>query len=126
MVGMTKAKIKARAAIESLYTGTCSIYQYQDVTDETTKLTRKSEVLVAESLPCRLSFESLSKAQQSDTAAGVNQVVKLILAPETDVMSGSKIVIEQNGKVFTYQVSGVPAVYYSHQEILLDIFRGWA
>lgn len=126
MVGMTKAKIKARAAIESLYIGKCSIIQYQDITDATTKLTRKGEVVVAENLPCRLSFELLSKAQQSDTAAGISQVVKLILAPEIDVMTGSKIVIEQNEKSFVYQVSGVPAVYYSHQEILLDIFRGWS
>lgn len=126
MVGLAKAKIRARAAIESQYNGICSVIQFTDVTDPVTKLTRKKETVVIENQPCQLSFESLKTAQQTDSAAGISQIVKLFIAPELDIKEGSKITVTQYGKNYEYQVSGVPAVYFSHQEILLDIFRGWS
>ena len=55
------ARAAAKQAIETLYhEGTCSIVEYQDVTNPTTKITRQEAVTVATNIPCKLSFESLN------------------------------------------------------------------
>ena len=120
------AREAARRAVEGTYDGTCSVVEYRDVTDGTTKLTRKQEVAVLENQPCKLSFEALSAAGQTETAAKISQGLKLFLAPEAAVAPGSKVIVEQNGMTGEYSASGVPALYSSHQEIVLGLFRGWA
>lgn len=124
--GLAAAQKAAREAVESTYSGVCTIIERQDVRDEKTKITRKAEVPVAENLPCRLSFEKLGAAVQTETAAALPQGLKLFIAPETKVKPGSKIIVWQNGVEGEYAASGVPAVYPSHSEIMLELFRGWA
>jgi hypothetical protein len=120
------AQKAARKAIESTYyTGVCTIIEYQEVTDEN-KITRQEEVPVIENQPCKLSFESLNAVVQTDTAAAVSQGTKLFISPEVVVNAGSKIVVEQNGVKTEYSASGEPAVYASHKEIMLELFKGWA
>ena len=118
--------VRARKAVESTYTGFCTISEYKDVKDEITKITRKKEVVVSENVPCRLSFESKKAAVPSETATAVSQGVRLFLAPEIIVRSGSKVTVTQNEVTSEYSASGVPAVYGTHQEIMLELFRGWA
>ena len=74
----------------------------------------------------KLSFEKLNAVVQTDTAAKQTQGTKLFIAPEIKVKPGSKIVVEQNGVTTAYSASGVPAVYLSHAEIMLELFEGWA
>ena len=116
----------ARKAIESTYTGICTVSEYQSVKDEKTGITRQRDVVVAERLPCRLSFESKTAAMPSETVSAVAQVVRLFIAPEITVKNGSKVTVTQNGITTEYAASGVPAVYITHQEIMLELFRGWA
>ena len=121
------ARQAARNAIESLYyEGACSIVEFQDVTDSETKITRQTEVTVLENQPCKLSFEKLDAANQTEAGAAIVQGAKLFLAPEIKVKEGSKIVVTQFGETHEYSCSGDPAVYPSHQEIMLEVFRGWA
>ena len=115
-----------RAALEQTYTGLCNIVEYQEVTDEKTKLSNEKEVTVLESQPCKLSFERLAAVVQTETAAIASQGIKLFLAPETMVKSGSKIAVTQDGVTSEYSTSSQPAVYCTHQEIVLELFRGWA
>ena len=99
----------------------------RDVRDEKTKITRKNEeVPIVENQPCKLSFEKLNAVVQTDTAAKQTQGTKLFIAPEIKVKPGSKIIVEQNGVTTEYSASGVPAVYLSHAEIMLELFEGWA
>lgn len=126
VVKLTAAQKAARKAIESTYTGVCTIVERRDERDEKTKITRKAEVVVIENQPCKLSFESLKAVVQTETAAAISQSTKLFLAPEIKVNGGSKITVEQNGVTTAYSASGVPAVYPSHQEIMLELFEGWA
>lgn len=116
----------ARRAIESLYAGVCTIIERQQVRDEQTKISRQTEQVILEKQPCRLSFEKAAAAAQTETAAAVGQSVKLFLAPEVVVKPGSKILVEQAGRRFEYAASGEAAVYPSHQEIYLSLWRGWA
>ncbi len=126
MVNLTAAQKAARKAIESTYTGFCTIVERRDVKDEKTKITRKSEISVIENQPCKLSFESIKAVVQTETAAAVAQSTKLFIAPEIKVNSGSKIVVEQNGVKTAYAASVEPAVYFSHSEYMLELFKGWA
>lgn len=121
------ARKAARKAQEALYyEGLCTIIEYQDVTDEETNITRQEEVTVIENQPCKLSFEKLNAVVQTDTAAAISQGTKLFIAPEVEVKGGSKIVVVQNGVTTEYSASGEAAVYPTHKEIMLELFRGWA
>lgn len=117
------ARRAARKAQESTYEGVCTIIEYKDDADEDTGLTDQGEVIVLERQPCRLSFEKTEPVSQKEMAAAVAQGVKLFLAPEIKVAEGSKIVVTQNGATSAYQRSGVPAVYLTHQEIMLELWK---
>ncbi len=119
------ARKAARRAQEATYEGFCTIVEYRTVRDEKTKLSEEKEMVVEESLPCKLSFEKLNAASQTETATAVFQGVKLFLAPEVRVSSGSKLVVTQNGVTEEYCASGKPAIYPTHQEIILELFERW-
>lgn len=126
MVNVAAARKAARKAIESTYEGVCSIVEYKAVTDSETKITRHKEITVLEEQPCKLSFEKLNAVVQTDTAAKLTQGTKLFIAPEIKIKPGSKIIVEQNGTTTEYSASGEPAVYFSHSEYMLELFKGWA
>jgi hypothetical protein len=118
--------VTARKAIESLYIGRCSVYEYQSVTDPVTKIAEPGEVPVLTNQSCRLSFKTISSVSSDNGAAPVTQIVKLFIAPEIVIKPGSKITVTQNSVTADYQSSGQPAVYSGHQEIILKLFAGWA
>ena len=117
----------ARGARERLYTGRCTITEYRQLRDEATRISSGSEVVIAEDIPCRLSYEKIVAAG-GGRAAAVSQQVKLFLAPEVVVAPGSKITVEQDGRRQEFAASGEPAVYATHQEVMLELAegRGWA
>lgn len=122
---IVQARKMARKAQEATYEGLCTVFECQEVRDTKTGLFSEKEVTVTENQPCKLSFEKLSAVSQTETAAVAEQGIKLFLAPEIVVGSNSKIVVTQNGITEQYSASGKPAVYATHQEITLELFRGW-
>lgn len=120
------ARKAARRAQEATYEGLCTLVEYRTVRNEKTKLSEEKEIVVAESLPCKLSFEKLDAASRTETATAVSQGIKLFLAPEVRVGSGSKLIVTQNGVTEEYCASGKPAIYPTHQEIILELFERWA
>jgi len=123
---MENARKAAKRAQESTYEGVCTIIEYHSVKDEKTKLSEEKEVTIIENQPCKLSFEKLNIAANTETATVVSQGIKLFLAPEIQVNSGSKIIVTQNGITEEYGCSRKPAIYPTHQEVTLELFRGWA
>ena len=118
--------VKARSAVESLYHGTCTITAYVK-TKKANGATAFTESVLYEDQPCRLSFSTIGQTQPNEDASStVVQVVKLFLAPELQVPTGSKIAVTQYDVTTDYKASGKPAVYKSHQEIVLEIFKGWS
>lgn len=109
--------VTARAAIEKLYTGVCTITNKQKVIKN--KRTVYEDVVVYENQKCRLSYNSSPNANQTETVAIVSQTIKLFIAPELEILAGSKIQVTQNNVTHTYKASGIRAVYTSHQEINL-------
>lgn len=120
------AQKAARKAIEATYTGMVTVSEYQRVKDPNTALTSYKEVVVLENQPCKLSFESIATAVQTGTVATVSQAVKLFLSPDITIKPGSKLTVTQTGVTTEYSSSGVPAVYPTHQEIMLELFDSWA
>lgn len=117
-----------RQILATLWTDRCTIITHEAVTDPETFLTDFADATLYEDLPCKLSFESIAAAA-GDEAASVAQSVKLFLSPDVTVPAGSKVVVTRpNGteRSFTYKRSGEPAIYSNHQEIDLELFKGWA
>ena len=115
-----------REAIESTYIGECDIIEYVKTRNEKTKQNEYKEEVVLDKQKCIISFENISHSVQSDATNNITQMIKLFIAPEIKKKSGSKIVVTQNGKIQEYKNSGVPAIYETQQEIMLQIFEGWA
>ena len=84
-------------------------------------------MIVQEDIPCRLSFKTINNTNPNENAASaLVQVTEVFLAPEIVVKPGSKLTITQNGVTTDYKSSGIPATYSTHQEIVVEIFKGWA
>ena len=54
------------------------------------------------------------------------QSITLFIDRAVTVPEGSKITVTQNGVTGVYEKSGKPAIYSTHQEIPLELFKGWA
>lgn len=125
MNALEKARQLTQKAIESLYDGKCTVYEYQSIKDPITKITKKEPVPVLMDQPCRLSISNVTSAE-AGTAASISQAAKLFISANISIKPGSKISVTQNGITTEYQRSGQPAQYSNHQEISLDLFKGWA
>lgn len=122
---MKQARAMHRKAVENTYEGTCRVYEQQSFKDPVTKVTAFKEIPVQENLPCRLSFSGALSATGTETVTNVSQTIKLFLNPETAVRPGSKIEVTQLGRTEVYGQSGKAAVYSSHQEIILELWKGY-
>ena len=118
------AVVKVRKALEKGYIGTFTVIEHKKVI-KPNHTTGFDDVEVLVDQPCRLSFSSIPSTSDGDIPE-INQTVKLFFAPEITVKEGSKIVVTQNGVTTEYKQSGTPAVYQTHTEILLELFKGWA
>lgn len=120
-----------KSAVESLYSGTCTVTATTPTFDESTKQTTNTETTLFTNQPCRLSFISAPPSDKlasfsnnlihSDTPRAhlADQQIKLFIDPALDIPPGSKISVTQNGLTQYFKSSGAPAVYSSHQEIEL-------
>lgn len=120
------ARNQARKAIELLYEHTCDTFEYQKVKDEIKKTTSSKEVQVLVNQPCKLSFSNIKNSNQTESANEISQIIKLFISPNIIIKPGTKISVTYNGRTDIYINSGVPAIYSTHQEIVLELFKGWA
>lgn len=118
-------KDKLAKAVSRLWTGKCDIVEYTEVTDKKTHVTSMQETTTLKDIPCRISFETVKEAQQTEAPAKGEQIIKLFVASDINITGGSKIIVTQNGVTGVYKSSGIPAVYTAHQEILLEVFKEW-
>lgn len=127
MVKQMKAAQKAaRKAIEATYFGTLTVTEHQTVKDEKTKLTKSVDVVVLQDEPCRLSFEKMQTAVQSESAATIVQGAKIFVSPDISIKAGSKLTVTQDNVTTDYTRSGESAKYPTHQEIMLELFKEYA
>lgn len=117
--------VAVRKAIEMTYTGKCTITEHQKV-KKPNKSTGFEDVIILKDQPCKLSFSKIANTNQGETAAMVAQTAKVLIAPEIQIKPGSKLTITQNGVTTEYSQSGEPAIYNTHQEVILELFKGWS
>lgn len=115
------------AAIKSLWRGKCTVtVRNNDTTDENTGRVVVGKVDTYTDEPCRISFDTVNATQPENNAANIVQSITLFIDRAVVIPEGSKITVTQNGAIAVYEKSGKPAVYSTHQEIPLEIFKGWA
>lgn len=115
------------AAIKSLWRGKCTVtVRNNDTTDENTGRVVVGEVDTYTDEPCHISFDTVNATQPENNAANIVQSITLFIDRAVVIPEGSKITVTQNGATAVYEKSGKPAVYSTHQEIPLEIFKGWA
>ena len=115
------------AAIKSLWRGKCTVtVRNNDTTDENTGRVVVGEVDTYTDEPCRISFDTVNATQPENNAANIVQSITLFIDRAVVIPEGSKITVTQNGVTAVYEKSGKPAVYSTHQEIPLEVFKGWA
>lgn len=80
--------------------------------------------------PCKLSYflskEDNAAAAVVGEAAPVHRRIRLFLAPDVEIPAGSRVDVTRAGKTIAYKASGESAVYFSHQEIILEAAKEWA
>ena len=115
-----------KAAIQSLWSGRATVTVLDGVLNPSNGRTEPQERVTTENVPCRISHATVKSTEPSEEAAQVAQSVTLYIDPSVEIPEGSKITVMQNGVTRDYERSGKPAVYSCHQEIPLELFKGWA
>lgn len=116
--------VEIRKAIETTYTDRCTIQEFKNAIMDNVSTTTKEIILDEE--PCRLSFKQISSAINSNGASSITQEIKLFISPDVVIEPGCVMEITREGKKERYKASGKPAVYPTHQEIILELEKRWA
>lgn len=119
--GMDKIVIPKTNIVSKLWTGSCAIMEYQDVTNPITHQTTSKLVTVVENEPCRLSYSTEPVANLSNGLATVAQVIKLFIRADLKLKAGSKLKITQHGVTNNYVRASEPSIYTNHQEVVLQL-----
>ena len=115
-----------KKAVQGMWKGKATVTVLEGVLNPANGRTEPTESVTVSDAPCRISHTTIKSTQPSEEAAAVAQSVTLYIDPSVDIPEGSKVTVTQNGVTRDYERSGTPAVYSTHQEIPLELFRGWA
>lgn len=115
--------VNKRKSLEKLYDDTCNIYEFEKVKNLETKRFTSEPFLKFENIPCRISFKNISQAQEGTGFLAVSQVTVLFINSEISIKEGSLIEVIRQEKRMKYKCSGIPAIYSSHQEIILSTYK---
>lgn len=113
--------INARPHIERMYRGTLTIHEWTLVTDPETHISSEVETITVVDQPCMLSNTSTAPTTSADGIPSVTKVTKIFVAPDVVIKEGSKLVVTQDGVTNTYERSGIPSVYPTHQEVSVNL-----
>ena len=117
--------VAIRTQYEKMYQDTCDIVEYQKSRNEDGS-TGFKEVTVETGIPCRLSYKSGTATGETESASHLTQDIEVFLSPDLVIEPGSKLVIAHLGRSIEFKCTGEPSIYQTHQELHLEIFKGWA
>ena len=115
-----------KKAVQGMWKGKATVTVLEGTLNPANGRTEPTESVTVSDAPCRISHTTVKSTQPSEEAATVAQSATLYIDPSVDIPEGSKVTVTQNGVTRDYERSGTPAVYSTHQEIPLELFRGWA
>lgn len=114
-----------KKAVQGLWDGRASITVREGVLTPANGRTEPEERVLAEELPCRVSYKTIRTTETEEEAAKAVQSVTLFIDPSVNIPEGSKITVTQKGVTRDYERSGKAAVYSCHQEVPLSLWDGW-
>lgn len=124
---INNAKKKAREVAETQYEDICTVIEQVSKRDENNKRNELIEKQTLINQPCKLTYKTITSSIETSTISNVVQQILLFIAPDVSIKPGSKIeIMRKNGIIEVYKNSGKPNIYDTHQEIVLEIFKGWA
>lgn len=115
-----------KKAVQRLWDGRAVIVVRNGVLNPATGRTEPVEQILAENVPCRISYKIVEAAVSEEDAARLLQTVTLFIDSALDIPPGAKITVTQKGVSRDYERSGKAAVYSVHQEIPLKLWKEWA
>lgn len=118
---LEKFKNQMRVAVESLYDCTCNISGGSEkVKDPITKETKSVPKIKYENQSCRVSKQSLSKNNQTETVNKIAYEIKLFISNEIEINQGDEIEITNKLGIKEKYKAGEGFPYNSHQEVILN------
>lgn len=117
--------VAIRTQYEKMYQDLCTIIEHQKVINADGSKGFK-DVTVETGIPCRLSYKSGTTTGETESASHLTQDIEVFMNPDLVVKAGSKLVITHLERVIEFKCTGEPAVYQTHQELHLEIFKGWS
>ena len=114
----------AEKAVKSLWRDRLTVIEHQKVT-KPNKTTGFEDAEVIKDEPCKIIFKTVASTDQQEAAA-ITQSIKLLCDKSLQIKPGSKIIVLHEDKEIAYKQSGQPAMYSVHQEIVLELWKGYA
>lgn len=113
--------VDTKQALKLLWKDKCKIIaKDQEIFDPESKTTSYADAVLVENEPCKLSFETLSTSSEDEVKAKIVQKTKLFITNEITIPPGSIVEVTRGTRVFVFSSSGLPGVFSSHQEIVLE------
>lgn len=120
---------KFRETLQMLWLDRCDVIVSEHYRQENGATGMRDKTLHS-GAACKLSFfqsnASSGAADVQGPAAPVMQPAKLILAPDVEIPTGSRICVTREGKKLYFKSTGQPMAFFSHQEILMEAADAWA
>lgn len=109
------------SALKKLWKGRCSITDIVNWEDDR-GITKCCKRITAENVPCRISYKTYKRDRAGESKENVNELsreVRLITDKNVSIKAGCRISVEQNGMKREFEAAGIPAVYSTHQEVMI-------
>lgn len=119
---------KMKRAIAPLYTDVCTVYEKRAVNEN--GRTKFEEVCRYENIPCRISAKAYLFGENAASMKGnqlnISKKTKIFLPCEYEILPGSTIAVTSRGRDKVFAKSGEMSFYESHNEVMVEIMKGYA
>ena len=113
---MELKKYSVNGIAEMMYYSVCNIKRYETKRLESGISTKELKEVHSQ-IKCRISYESDSANEESETLYEINRRIKVFLPIETDIKSGDILVITRNGKSEKFEAASKGKAYRTHLEV---------
>ena len=110
---MELKKYSVNGIAEVMYDSVCNIKRYETKGLESGISTKELKEVHSQ-IKCRISYESDSANEESETLYEINRRIKVFLPIETDIKSGDILVITRNGKSEKFEAASKGEKHTEH------------
>ncbi len=107
--------------MQSMWKHKCTVIVYENIRDPKTGITRVSEKILHNDVPCHLRNHYYLKDATDEKISDISQRVSVFVDIEIDVPEGAKVIVNKGNFSRTFEYAGLAVVYDYHKEIPLAI-----